>query len=737
MRVAALVLALALLLCLGSRPALAQEPDPPEVEAHRLVHLLGYVAADYPRAIKDGAVLSWDEYEEQLEIAEEADRVAARLELSRMGKAPPVDLCAAVGKMRVLVWDKAAPEEVAAKAAAAAELAVRAFRVEQAPAAAPSAARGKELYAEHCATCHGETGRADTQRAATLEPRPANFLDPAIGEGLTPFRVATTVRFGVLETAMVPFTFLSDADRWSIAFHVASLRHAAEPAPGAPTYALDELAMRSDAELREDLAAAGIVPERHDGILADLRRNAPYEDRALRSPLGLARAKLTRARAALGRDDRSAARSLVLDAYLDGLQPAAAALARADAAAARSLEDDVRALREEIDAGTTAAAEARVDRLLASITRGESALSAAPPGSSSIATLAAAALGIGGGIPLALLVGGALAFAARAGISGRGRLAHVGWAAAILLAIVAGAVSLSLGALPGARRVLIEGVLAALGVAVIARSSYRLLVRRDAAAASPPRAFFRVSGLLLGGLAVVLAFQSVAAFRLAGVVPSRAEGGPAVASEAAPAGPFPLTVRLLGPEVNHGWARIFVGDDERVVRFGARNEAVFPDLPAEYRERAARLEIITVPELEPTWEPTRLFPLVRGALEVHVRPEKGKYDVVAIYRTEPGAPRQTARLQGFNLGEEVTAATFVSRAVAGVRIVRPEIPPENRFTLLSAARKRWLRPLSELEHTEMDETIMVLVDAEVRKELGDDPAPYVRIADEVRSAPPP
>ncbi len=406
-----------------------------------------------------------------------------------------------------------------------------------------------------------------------------------------------------------------------------------------------------------------------------------------------------------------------------------------DAAAARSLEDDVRALREELDAGTTAAAEARVDRLLAAITRGESALSAAPPGSSSFAALAAATLGLGEGVPIALLVAAALAFAARAGVSGPRRRVHFGWAAAILLAIVAGAVSLRVGALPGGRRVLIAGVVAALGGAVLARTSYRLLEPRGAAGASSPRAFFRVSGLLLGGLAVVLAVRSVRAFQLAGAFSPRADGGSTAVAEPAPAGPFPLTVRLLGPEVNHGWARIFVGDDERVVRFGARNEAIFPDLPAEYREKAARLEIITVPELEPTWEPTRLFPLIRGVLEVHVRPEKGKYDVVAIYRTEPGAPQQTARLQGFNLGEEVTVATFVSRAVAGIRIVRPEIPPESRFTMLSAARKRWLRPLSELEHTEMDETIMVLVDAEVRKELGEDPAPYARIADEVRAAP--
>ncbi|MEZ4307115.1 MAG: cytochrome c [Polyangiaceae bacterium] len=281
MRIAG-VFAAFLALLLGAGVARAEAPEPPEVQAHRLVHLLEYVAADYPRAIQKGAVASWDEYEEQLEIAEEADRVGAQLVLSRLGNGPPVELATKVSRTRALVQDKAPADEVAASAASAAEMAVRAFGVPQAPSGAPDAGRGKALYTEHCATCHGETGRADTARAATLQPRPANFQDPAIGDGLTPFRIATTVRFGVLETAMVPFTFLSDADRWDLAFHVAALRQSAEPVSGAPTYSLAELAIRSDADLRAELLAAGIEEERIAGVLADLRRRAPYDGRVQR-----------------------------------------------------------------------------------------------------------------------------------------------------------------------------------------------------------------------------------------------------------------------------------------------------------------------------------------------------------------------------------------------------------------------------------------------------------------------
>ena len=53
------------------------------------------------------------------------------------------------------------------------------------PEPAASLERGRELYAQHCAVCHGETGDGRGQAAYLLSPAPRDF-----SEGL--FRVAST-----------------------------------------------------------------------------------------------------------------------------------------------------------------------------------------------------------------------------------------------------------------------------------------------------------------------------------------------------------------------------------------------------------------------------------------------------------------------------------------------------------------------------------------------------------------
>src|SRR5688572_29226346 len=48
-------------------------------DAQRLVSLVDYIAGDYPLAVRDGAVVSPAEYEEQLTFAGDARRLAAQL----------------------------------------------------------------------------------------------------------------------------------------------------------------------------------------------------------------------------------------------------------------------------------------------------------------------------------------------------------------------------------------------------------------------------------------------------------------------------------------------------------------------------------------------------------------------------------------------------------------------------------------------------------------------------------
>lgn len=496
--------------------AAAEPSEPPEVEARRMVHILGYVAADYGGAVQGGAITNQDEFDEQLLLLTDAAKIASRIQPAipppPNASSPAVNLGADVAKVRALVEAKAPEGDVAAAAGETRAALIRVFRLAQAPTSLPNAERGKALYKEHCATCHGETGAADTPRAATFTPRPASFLDPQIGEAMTPFRVATTVRFGVSGTAMIPFTFLSEADHWDLAFFVTGLRHTSPPASEAPSYALAELAVRSDAEIRKDLAAAGIAEANHDAILADLRTRAPYVDRGSNSPLTIARSKLHRAEILLGRGERDAARSHIIDAYLEGIEPAEPAIRASDAALAVTLEDRFRSLRSRFEAGASPAeVSSEIALVMREITRAEAAVAPSRGGRTFVSTaISSAGILLREGVEAALLIAALLGLAAQAGLGDRKRYVHLGWGVALVLGALTWLVSSKLIAISGARRELIEGVTALLAMAVLFYVSYSLLAKREVARWMRflrERVSKRSAALSLFGVALLAAYR--------------------------------------------------------------------------------------------------------------------------------------------------------------------------------------------------------------------------------------
>ncbi len=494
--VRASVTLLTVLLLVLPRPARAEPGDPPEVEAQRLVHILGYTAGDYAGAVADGAILSETEYAEQIALLTDAAKIAADLHAPGDDGAPPgrsralpqtpgkaADFSAAVARVRALVDRKAPDADVRAAVAEARAAVTTAFQLSEAPAALPDARRGKALFAEHCATCHGDDGHADNARARSLEPHPANFHDPKVSDPLTPLRVNGTVRFGINGTSMVPFTFLSEADRWALAFYVTGLRHTAEPAGDAPTYTLAELSVRSDEDLRTELLAAGFAEPRLDALLADLRRRAPYEDRAGKSPLALARARLDRARLLAARGDRNAARAAVVDAYLEGIEPAEGAIRAADGALVGTIEERFLALRAGLDAGAPPAEiDAAVGALLADVNRAEMLLGAATQKQSFAETaIASGGILLREGVEAALLIAALLGIATKAGLGDRKRWVHAGWGSALALGAITWILSTKLIAISGASRELIEGVTALLATLVLFYVSYSLVAKKEVA----------------------------------------------------------------------------------------------------------------------------------------------------------------------------------------------------------------------------------------------------------------
>jgi mono/diheme cytochrome c family protein len=88
----------------------------------------------------------------------------------------------------------------------------------------PLMARGKALFAQTCATCHGPEGRGDGPAGAGLNPRPRNFTAPAGWKNGTRLEdIYKTLDEGVKGSGMVSYNYLSKRDRMALAHVVQSL----------------------------------------------------------------------------------------------------------------------------------------------------------------------------------------------------------------------------------------------------------------------------------------------------------------------------------------------------------------------------------------------------------------------------------------------------------------------------------------------------------------------------------
>src|SRR5687768_15001329 len=153
--------------------AAAAHAQTPQQTVETTWRLLDYVAVDYPEAVQNGRVINEFEYAEMTEFA---DTVQEKLRALPAGPAKQTLVGEALALDR-LIAAKSAPPRVATAARSLAADLLAAYPVPLAPRAARDPARGAALYAEHCASCHGATGRGDGPAGAALDPAPIDFTD--------------------------------------------------------------------------------------------------------------------------------------------------------------------------------------------------------------------------------------------------------------------------------------------------------------------------------------------------------------------------------------------------------------------------------------------------------------------------------------------------------------------------------------------------------------------------------
>lgn len=432
-----------------------------------ILHLLDYVAGEYPQWVKGGVVLNESEYAEQVEFSENAKGLIAKL-----GANPERDqLVAAAEALAAAVRDKQDGTQVAGLANRLKMSLIGAYKLEVTPRKLPDLSMAPALYASRCASCHGADGRGDGPAAASLDPKPSNFRDAVRLGRRSVYSLYSTITLGVDGTSMAAHADLSDEQRWALAFSVSNL--ASDPsvtANGAKLWTAGEgrAAFRNLTDLV--LATASDIQSR-DGdngaaVLAYLRAN-PQAVQTAASPLDFAMQALGESLSAFRGGDAKAAYELAVSAYLEGFELVEGRLEGIERGLKGRVEEKMIGFRNTIKTGGSIATLETQHRELIEILGDAKARMAGGEVSPQAQFVSSLVIILREGLEAILVLAGMAAFLKRTGRAGGLPYLHGGWIAAIALGVFTWWVATALIEVSGAQREVTEGVTALVAAAML------------------------------------------------------------------------------------------------------------------------------------------------------------------------------------------------------------------------------------------------------------------------------
>lgn len=444
-----------ILLFVGSLGAMEKK-----AEARTMVHLLDYISVDYAGAVHREEIINPGEYAEMQEFAQS---------LIAMAHNTPAHIQGDLALLSRLIEAKSAETKINSLAQSIKNALITEYQLAIAPTKWPLIERGKELFAVHCASCHGAQGKGDGPLAKALDPAPTNFHSAEKRENLAAFHAFNTIRLGLEGTAMRAFDELNDDEVWDLAFYLMSLPHeayasslAAADLKPEPEVGLDKLASLNNLELEALLSNPS--PELIAALRLDPKTYAHPSDEGY---LAQARKQLQDALEAYAQKDFAAARNFALSAYLEGVEPVEAQIRARDARFAVQLEKQMAQTRSLIEARESyALIKASVEESTIMLKEAE-ALSDQGGFSAWMAFLLSASIIFREGLEAFLVVLTVLGILRAMKLKGASIWIHGGWIAAILSGVALWFMAGKLIQFNGAQRELMEGVIALFAVGVL------------------------------------------------------------------------------------------------------------------------------------------------------------------------------------------------------------------------------------------------------------------------------
>lgn len=452
------------LFALLSLPALAE----PEGAAQAL-HLLSYVAADYPATVASGEVIDSGEYTEQLEFL----GVLQGLVVALPAKAGRDELASGIEALRAAVQQRQPGEQVSGEARRLGAQLAQLYQLSLTPVITPAPSRGAPLFAQHCAICHGDTGAGDGPAGLGLEPPPANLRDAARLDQLSLYDLYSTLGLGVEGTDMPAFADqLDERQRWDLATYIAGFTAASSNTGSG--FSMAELASRTPAEV----AAAG-----GDGAAFRAQRAKPVmQQRGPQELIGYTRATLERSLQAYRAGDHEQAYDLSVGAYLEGFELVESALDNLDAMQRKTTERALMAYRQAVQDGASVAQAAQaLERAKLELAKSAELLGGGAM-DASLTFVSSLLILLREGLEAILVLAAILAFLRNTGQQQAVRSVHAGWGLAIVAGFGTWALAAYLIDVSGAQRELLEGATALFASVMVLWLGVWMHDRRHAAA---------------------------------------------------------------------------------------------------------------------------------------------------------------------------------------------------------------------------------------------------------------
>ena len=432
------------------------------------IHLLDYIARDYPAAVQNGEIINQEEYEEMLEFS--ATVIDLSHKILAFHDTAKASVILNLQQLKERIVAKAPHGEIAALAKSVKTDIINITNFKVTPTHWPDLTNGQKLYTLSCTPCHGQ-GNGKGKLSVGMEPAPTNFLNDELMVQISPFQAYNTIRLGIGGTAMRGFEDLSEKEVWDLSFYIKSLRFKDN---GLDSVALKRVFKKTSA----DVSLSEVVINTDQELLKRLKGDdEPAEDKlaALRlhvpdknSPnfLQLAQTYLHESLKAYQDGSFDVSRQKALAAYLEGIEPVEAQLKAFDPVFTADLEQQmlnvrtvienreaVNVLNEEVDISLTMISEAANMMKDTKLTFW-------------LSFLLSASILLREGLEAFLIIAVMLTIVRSAGIKKALPWVHGGWIAAILLGLIGWHLS-DMVLISGQNREILEGLIALLAVVIL------------------------------------------------------------------------------------------------------------------------------------------------------------------------------------------------------------------------------------------------------------------------------